>query len=84
MLLFRGMTGTFAAPVGASSMGQGQPPMSLKDTLTCLGCLLLLYPIAFVIYCIVALLKIYGPLLLLVTSLIYTPYMLIRSWLKKR
>ena len=57
--------------------------MSLRDTLTCLGCLLLLYPVAFIIYCIVALLKIYGPLLLLAGLVIYTPYMLIKSALKK-
>ena len=69
--------------VDASSTSQDQPPMSLKETLTILGCLLLLYPVAFIIYCIVALLKIYGPLLLLAGLVIYTPYMLIKSVLKK-
>ena len=57
--------------------------MNLKETLTSLGCLLLLCPVAFIIYCIVALLKIYGPLLLLAGLVIYTPYMLIKSVLKK-
>ena len=57
--------------------------MSLKETLTCLGCLLLLYPIVFIIYCIVALFKIYGPLLILGGLVIYVPFIFIRSWLKK-
>ena len=72
------MTDTSAAPVGASSMGQGQPPMSLKDTLTCLGCLLLFQPVAFVIYCMVALFKIYGPLLLFGGLVIYGIYAMLR------
>ena len=55
----------------------------VSEICSCLGCLILLYPVAFIIYCIVALFKIYGPLLLLVAILIYTPYMLIKSVLKK-
>ena len=77
------MTAISVVRVDASSTSQDQPPMSLKETLTSLGCLLLLYPVAFIIYCIVALLKIYGPLLLLAGLVIYTPYMLIKSALKK-
>ena len=83
MPLSLGMTDTFVVRVAVSSTSQDRPPMSLKETLTGLGCLLLLYPVAFIIYCIVALFKIYGPLLLLVAILIYTPYMLIKSVLKK-
>ena len=58
--------------------------MSIKDTLTCLGCLLSLYPVAFVIYCMVALFKIYGPLLLLGGLVIYATCIMIKSWLTKR
>ena len=83
MPLFLGMTDTFVVRVAVSSTSQERPPMSLKETLTSLGCLLLLYPAAFIIYCIVALLKLYGPLLLLAGLVIYTPYMLIKSVLKK-
>ena len=72
------MTDTSAAPVGVSSMGQSRPQMSLKDTLTCLGCLLLFQPVTFVIYCIVALFKIYGPLLLLGGLVIYGVYAMLR------
>ena len=39
----------------------------------------MLYPIAIIIYCIVALFKIYGPLLILGGLVIYVPFILIRS-----
>ena len=54
-----------------------------SDALTCLGCLILLKIISFVIYFMFWMVKIYGPLLLLVLILIYVPYAIIKSMTEK-
>ena len=56
----------------------------ISETLLGLGCLIILPAAAVIVYPIIILLKIYGPLLLIVAILIYAPYMLIKSWLKKQ
>ena len=55
----------------------------ISETLLGLGCLLLLPAAAFIVYLIISLLKIYGPLLLMIAILIYAPYMLVTSTRKK-
>ena len=57
--------------------------MSLKETLTCLGCMILLLLVAFIIYLMVALIKVYGPLLLLGGLVIYGVYATLRHIMQR-
>ena len=54
-----------------------------SDALTCLGCLILLKIVSLLIYFMFWMVKIYGPLLLLVLILIYVPYAIIKSMTEK-
>lgn len=83
MPLFHGTTDTFAALAAVSSTNLRKTMSRFRDTCACLGCLVLLYPTAFIIYFMVGMFKIYGPILMMIVILIFLPYAIIKSMKEK-